>query len=292
MFFDAFGRFALGQITAPGGNGQGNLKQAAGIGVAGVIPPHVDRGITQAGGTGVAGAFAISNVALVIGASGVGIAGSLNGEVDAALTGVSGIGLAGSITLRYVNFAGAAGTGVAGILFESEQAFLLGVSGSGIVGPITANPQAFLFGSAVGVGVAGQIISPIIGGQPVQPAGVGVAGQITVTISGGGTSRKPNTGLEPVKKRPPRPIKPFKAKVVLPPSLDISPPLAPAETSPIDHIEYAQRDLLPLEARIHEAMDATDIERMLQHLDDEEERQRQDEADIADITAMLEMMSD
>jgi hypothetical protein len=104
-------------------------------------------------------------------------------------------------------------------------------------------------------------------------------------LRGGGTSQK--TGLEPVKKRPLRPIQPF--KVVLPPSIVIAPPLAPAETSPIDHVEYAQRDLLSLEGRIHEAMDATDIEHMLRHLDDEEERQRQDEADIADVMAMLEL---
>lgn len=292
--FAPIGRTPLGRLAVKG-NAQGNLTQAAGVGVAGAFSLKVDKGLTGVAGIGVAAKLDVNPATLLIGVAGTGVARGIGPEVDKTLTGVAGVGVAGSITLRYVNFLGASGTGVAGILFNSEQAFLLGVSGGGVAAPIIANPRG-IFQGVSGLGVCGLLTFPTVGGQPLQAAGIGVAGRITAVISGGGGNgasagdgdrrRRPRTGLEPIAKAAP-PTPPTPRTIELPPEWlrrGDEPSLVPAQ-DPLQPVDHDFAAAMPgVAAQIADAQDITDMHRYLREQDHDE----QDMADIADVLAMLD----
>lgn len=114
----------------------------------------------------------------------------------------------------------------------------------------------------------------------------------------GGTSRKlipdeppkhrRKTGLEPVKKRPPQPVVVVETKLPLPPFRDLRIPI-PETLEPLElaHAEIPG-SFLELQAQIHAAEDASDVEKFLAQLEQDE----QDAADIADVIALLEAEDD
>jgi hypothetical protein len=255
--FDAIGRFAIGQISQSYAVASANLTTAAGTGVAHSLIENINYQLSIAAGTGTANILA-------------------QDAVINTLPQATGAGTAGAFTPSPSNnITIAVGTGTVGTLMPMGQATPLQAYGVGFAGSVMGQSTAPNLTQAVGTGVAGQIG---ISGSQLPAICTGIAGVITAVLSGGGGSKyKPGYGLEPLKPRP-KPPSPLKPKVVLPPPLGIvAPPIAPRETSPIDHIKYELHDLRALEARIIEAKRATD-------------RQRQDEADIADVIAFLQQI--
>ena len=209
---------------------------------------------------------------------------SQNGTTNANLSQAAGIGAAGPLAANDgALLIGASGGGTAGSFGKSVSIGITQAAGSGVAGTVLGQRSEPNLLQAAGIGVANQI-SP--GGIQLVAACVGISGVITAAISGGGGSPyKPRYGLEPVKKRPKPPEQP-KPKAFLPPApRGTAPPIAPLETTPIDDVEYAHHDLRSLEARIMEAKRATERQRQ-----DDAERQRQVEADIADVMAILELL--
>lgn len=118
-------------------------------------------------------------------------------------------------------------------------------------------------------------------------------------LPGGGTSRKliedsprkahRKTGLEPIKKQWAKPKLEEPAGLPLPPFRDLRAPgwdkLQPPEL--VDH-KPEPGSFLELQAQIHAAEDASDVEKFLGQLEQDEH----DAADIADLIALLEAEDD
>jgi hypothetical protein len=147
-------------------------------------------------------------------------------------------------------------------------------------------------------GFAGDMHNPTPGGNFAGVEGHGYAGIITVKVSGGGTSSastgdgdKPRRrdprykpGFERIKKEPERKVVIPDTKHIPPRELVEAPPLAPVE--PLAAPEFVSDDdgQLALQARIYDAQDMTDIERLLAEHDLDE----QDLGDVLDILALMD----
>jgi hypothetical protein len=206
-------------------------------------------------------------------AAGGGVAGSFSTTETVGFTGASGTGAGGQIAdAPSATVSQAAGVGVAGSIGRGDAGSLVGASGTGLVGQLT---PTFAVPSAVGIGLAGSILAG---------------------LSGGGTSKRPieedapkrrdpriRTGLLPLQKRS-TPPKAEPEPDLLPPYRSPTPPLAPAVEPPrleapssaLSIFEQIKRDVL-------DARDQSDIERLLNAHDE-------DERDIAEIEAMLELL--
>lgn len=278
MMFDAFGRFALGQISPPNIRGATiNLTGVSGVGVAHFGTATVLKGLTGVAGIGTIGILRVTAQKALTGVSGGGVAGTLRGSDTKGLVGVAGTGVAHGLSggpWVQKPLPGVAGVGVAGILFDSVFAFILGVSGGGVAGTVGLNPS----------------------GVPAGVAGIGVAGILTVTISGGGGSaassgdgdrphrKRPRTGLEPIAKALPAKPQAPKPHPLPPDWMRRSPSIAPAAL-PIEETYPEIAQAMPGIA--HQIMDAHDVSDVMRRLT-EQDYDEQDMADIADVLALLD----
>lgn len=292
MLYGALGQWAFGQtqgagavpgvVLTPGleaiggfALGQGSRQSSSG----GIV-----ISVNGAAGGGIVGGFAGTPVGVVAGVSGGGVVGPLYEIETIVPPRAVGIGVVGAIAPTTSNLPhGAAGVGVAGSIYASGYALDISATGVGVAGTVASFVRAEAIGGAVGAGLAGTIGAPAFS-YPAAAFGVGIAGKITVTVSGGGTSWRKNTGLEPVRKRPPQNVSAPKPKPLVPPAglfRAPPPPIAPRYTTPVDDIGdgLQSTDFMSVMARIEAATKET-------------ERNRHDEADIADIMAMLELIDD
>ncbi len=277
--FDALGHWSLGHPPDAGVSVSVSLAGVTGVGVARSITPSAATGGLQGvSAGGVVGALNASPVALLIGVIGTGQAGPLTSSVQAFLGGgigggVAGIGVAGRIGVGPTQ---AFGTGVAGTFTPVVAVTVPGTSATGIAGSLlTVNPAA----------------------NPLGASGGGQAGNITIIVSGGGgnlplderdaaprrNDPRVRTGLLPLNKRPQRPAPQPKADP-LPPYRDPAPAPVVAEALPTMDAPTAAVSIYDhIRQQMLDARDESDIERLIQRHD-------QDEQDIADIEAMLELM--
>jgi hypothetical protein len=252
------------------------LAAASGTGVARGATPAVAVALVGVAATGVARSFGSLALSIAIpAATGTGVARAVTPKAAVALAGVAGTGQAGSLGIFNVALTvpAATGTGTAGSLRSSLTTGLVGVSGIG-----TTNWVARAFLPYAFVDLVHFDAYPVLFDVPdivkvsvvlASAVGGGVAGQIRPLISGGGGGerKKHKTGLEPVRKLPPRVVEVVEQRLPLPPAhfVRTSPSLAPADDAPPALVDQAlvPADLLGLQEQIRAAEDATDISDIL-----------------------------
>lgn len=254
MFFDAFGRLALGQVKQDYTTATTFLTGRSATGSAGSIKSVVTQSPMGVGASGTVGIIAVTGaISGLVGVSASGHAGIiLTPDLD-VLTGVSGTGSAGvtSTEIDAQGITGVQATGSAGIILTMSSAKILtGVSAVGSAGIVSTGVQAQ---AIVGVSATGS------------------AGQMTTMVSGGGGGKKPKMGLEPVAKRPPAPPIPVKLPTYVVPNFKPKAPQplpelarTPFERSP----GIAPLDLMGMRQQIQSAQDEADIKAVLAFLDD------------------------
>lgn len=263
----------------------------AGIGIAQSMSIVIGFGIIGVSGTGTArSTLSVINLG-ILGAAGIGLAGSATANDMASLTGVSGTGTARTVSGvidATIGLVGVAGIGIAQSGNAAVTNSLAGVAALGTTGGFAGPPQPSLqpFGGYDGIMTARYAIGQITQARAPDGVtvsvvlesarGIGVAGRIMPVTSGGGgsdasTEHRPKrkTGFEPVKKLPPRSIEIVEPSIPLPPpSLVRSTPTV-TDAPPLELVDrdLIPRDLLALQAQIHAAEDATDLQDVLDILE-------------------------